>query len=196
MKRVGFSLWKGLWLIFVQSDIKTCSSLPPPYPHSDPQINAADLIKFEASYKFYLSWQKKRMFISCAAFTLYLQCWLRVVWFCGSGAHTTVQRHYEGNKWHCQWLPWQNSILWDQNNVQKHRKCENVTLGQHGTIQRVQPNTENFLKPAFKVPVLKCVVLAWLGYKTSCPTWGDGWITLGLFLAGYLVILSHTGTSL
>lgn len=55
MKRVGFSLWKGLWLIFVQSDIRTCSSLPPPYPYSDPQINAADLIKFEASYKFYLS---------------------------------------------------------------------------------------------------------------------------------------------
>lgn len=72
-------------------------------------------------------------------------------------------------------------------NVQEHKKCE------HGTIRRVQPNTENFLKTAVKVPLLKWVVLAWLGYKTSCLAWSDDRITLGSFLAGYLDIISDTG---
>lgn len=78
MKRVGFSLWKGLWLIFVQSDIKTCSSLLSPCPQSDPQINTSDLVKFETSYKFYLSWQNNRRFISCVAFTLCMEWWPQV----------------------------------------------------------------------------------------------------------------------
>lgn len=85
MKRVGFSLWKGLWLIFVQTDIKICSSVPSPCLQSDPQINTSDLIKFEASYKFYLSWQNKKRFISSVAFTLYCDG-LRSVWwdqYCG-----------------------------------------------------------------------------------------------------------------
>lgn len=58
---------------------------------------------------------------------------------------------------------------------------------------QVQPNTENFLKTAVKVPLLKWVVLAWLGYKTSCLAWSDDRITLGSFLAGYLDIISDTG---
>lgn len=99
MKRVGFSLWKGLWLIFVQTDIKICSSVPSPCLQSDPQINTSDLIKFEASYKFYLSWQNKKRFISSVAFTLYCDG-LRSVWwdqYCGSGAHTTMQRNDYGD---------------------------------------------------------------------------------------------------
>lgn len=151
MKRVGLSLWKGLWLIFVQSDIKTCSSLPSPCLQSDPQINTSDLVKFEASYKFYLSWQKKQeVYFLCSFYTVHevmASGWCAGI-STGSGAHMTTQRNYCGDKWHCQWLPWQNSVQRDENNVQEHKKCEKVTLGQHGKIQRVQPNTENFLKPA------------------------------------------------
>lgn len=115
---------------------------------------------------------------------------------CG-GISTVVWCTYDNaEKWLwglCQWLPGQNSVQCDQTNVQELKKCEKATLGQHGTIQRVQPNTKNFFKPAFKVPVLKWVVLAWHGYKTSGLAWGDDWITLGLFLAGYLNIISDTG---
>lgn len=153
MKRAGFSLWKGLWLIFVQSDIKTCSSLPSPCRQSDPQINTSDLVKFEESYKFYLSWQKSRRFVSCVAFTLYMKWWLQV----GVVGSVLGLVHI----WPCREIimgtsgiasDFLDKTLYSEVKTMSRntKSVEKVTLGQHGTIQRVQPNTENFLKPALR----------------------------------------------
>lgn len=170
VKGVRVFLWEDIWLILVQSDIKTCS-VPSPCHRSDPQTTLQILwsLKQLTNFNYLLIKEKEIYFLSSfySVNKLRLQvCILRsMLWsWCVSDWRSDNVMMTSGIV---------SDLLHKAVFAARSKQCPGIPKVWALNNLQCWVNTEYFLKPAFKVRVLKWVVLVWFCCKTSFLAWGN-----------------------